>query len=194
MNTCRKWLQIITTVSLNYTPYRWLYLHHTQDLLSLHYPLLGSGFQQLTFFLWFPELYPISATSFSFLSTATLNWLNQPLKVKVSLQLAVYRQSVCHGAKPLDVHDQSFFFKWTLAIISLYDILSDKKMSLPLMNMLGPCQLYVSHIYIACYWKLFPLHYIQVLCFGKQIMSVTYVMLQRQFSHLNGLKLNRRQV
>jgi hypothetical protein len=38
---------------------------------SLHWPLLGSGFQRPTFpFLWVPELYPASATSFSLLTTA----------------------------------------------------------------------------------------------------------------------------
>jgi hypothetical protein len=31
------------------------------------------------------------------------------LKVKVTLRLAVYRQSVCLGVKPLETHDQTFF-------------------------------------------------------------------------------------
>jgi hypothetical protein len=38
---------------------------------------LGNVFQQWMFsFLWVPELPPASATSFSLLTTATLNWLN----------------------------------------------------------------------------------------------------------------------
>jgi hypothetical protein len=38
--------------------------------------LLGSGFQRRTFpFLWVPEVFPASATSFSLLSTATLKWV-----------------------------------------------------------------------------------------------------------------------
>jgi hypothetical protein len=59
------------------------------------------------------------------------------VKVKVTLQLAVYRQSVRHGAKPLETHDQRFFFHLTLWSLSLRNILSDKNTGLPLMNMLG---------------------------------------------------------
>jgi hypothetical protein len=32
------------------------------------------------------------------------------VKVKVTLRLAVYRQSVHLGVKPLETHDQIFFF------------------------------------------------------------------------------------
>jgi hypothetical protein len=32
------------------------------------------------------------------------------VKVKVTLRLAVYRQSICLGVKPLETHDQNFFF------------------------------------------------------------------------------------
>jgi hypothetical protein len=32
------------------------------------------------------------------------------VKVKVTLRLAVYRQSICLGIKPLENHDQNFFF------------------------------------------------------------------------------------
>jgi hypothetical protein len=32
------------------------------------------------------------------------------VKVKVTLRLAVYRQSVRLGVKPLETHDQIFFF------------------------------------------------------------------------------------
>jgi hypothetical protein len=31
------------------------------------------------------------------------------VKVKVILRLAIYRQSVCLGVKPLETHDQRFF-------------------------------------------------------------------------------------
>jgi hypothetical protein len=33
------------------------------------------------------------------------------VKVKVTLRLAIYRQSVRLGMKPLETHDQSFFFQ-----------------------------------------------------------------------------------
>jgi hypothetical protein len=41
------------------------------------------------------------------------------VKVKVTLRLAVYRQSVRLGAKPLETHFQIFFFNRTLAVIVL---------------------------------------------------------------------------
>jgi hypothetical protein len=41
------------------------------------------------------------------------------VKVKVTLWLAVYRQSVSLGVKPLETHDQNFFFNWTPAVIVL---------------------------------------------------------------------------
>jgi hypothetical protein len=41
------------------------------------------------------------------------------VKVKVTLKLAVYRQSVRLGAKPLETHDQRLFFNRTLAITVL---------------------------------------------------------------------------
>jgi hypothetical protein len=67
--------------------------------------LLGSGFQRRKFLiLWVPELSPASSISFSLFATAT-----QEVKVKVTLRLAVYRQSIRLGVKPLETHDQTFF-------------------------------------------------------------------------------------
>jgi hypothetical protein len=40
-------------------------------------------------------------------------------RVRVALRLAVYRQSVYLRAKPLETHDQYFFFNWILAVIVL---------------------------------------------------------------------------
>jgi hypothetical protein len=40
-------------------------------------------------------------------------------RVKVTLRLAVHRQSIRFGAKPLATHDQYFFSNWTLAVIVL---------------------------------------------------------------------------
>jgi hypothetical protein len=40
----------------------------------------------------------------------TLDEHETVVKVKVTLRLAVYRQSVRLGAKPLEDQDQSFFF------------------------------------------------------------------------------------
>jgi hypothetical protein len=62
-------------------------------------------------------------------------------------QMAVYHQSVRLGAKPLEAHDQRYFFSTeSLRKSFLCNILSDERMRLSLMNMLGLCQGYVSHI------------------------------------------------
>jgi hypothetical protein len=86
----------------------------------------------------------------------------------------------------------AYFFNWTLAVISLCNILSDEKIGLSLMNMLG----FLSNVriaHIACYWKFFLLHYIQVLCQSWLCKvahaCLTYLMPQRQLRHLNGRKL-----
>jgi hypothetical protein len=70
---------------------------------------------------------------------------------KVTLQL-VDCQSVCLGAKPLKNHDQRFFFQLNPCSQSLCNILSDEKMGLFLMNMLGLLSS-VCIAHIACYWK-----------------------------------------
>jgi hypothetical protein len=50
----------------------------------------------------------------------------------------IYRQSVRLGAKSLENHDKIFFFQLNpLRSLFLYNIISDEKMGLSLMNMLG---------------------------------------------------------
>jgi hypothetical protein len=89
-----------------------------------------------------------SGTGFPFrrlLRLARLRWRysNLPLrgsatsfKVKVTLRLVFCRQSVRLGAKPLEVHDQSFLTE-PLRSSSLCNILSDESMGLCFMNILG---------------------------------------------------------
>jgi hypothetical protein len=49
-----------------------------------------------------------------------LDWLESVrVRVRVTLRLEVYRQSVRLGAKPLETHDQYFFINWTLTVIVL---------------------------------------------------------------------------
>jgi hypothetical protein len=56
-----------------------------------------------------------------------------------------------------------FFLTKPLLSYSLHNILSDRRVGLSLMNMLGLLpSVHISHI--ACYWKLFLLHYIKVIC------------------------------
>jgi hypothetical protein len=66
---------------------------------------------------------------------------------------------------------------------------------------LNPCghNPYVSSsLTRTCYWKLFLVHYKQVLCQFRFLKAdhgyFTYHVLQRQLSHLNGRKLDHRQV
>jgi hypothetical protein len=69
------------------------------------------------------------------------------IKIRVTLWLAVYLQSVHLGAKPLEAHDQRFLFATEpLKLQSICNILSNENMCLSLMNRLGVCQVYVSHI------------------------------------------------
>jgi hypothetical protein len=56
-----------------------------------------------------------------------------------------------------------FFFNLNPCDHSPYVTLSDEKMRLSVMNMLGLSSS-VLIAYITCYWKFFFLHYIQVLC------------------------------
>jgi hypothetical protein len=78
------------------------------------------------------------------------------------------------------------FSNWTLAVIVLCNILSDEKMGLSLMNMLGlSSSIHFTHI--ACYWNFFLLHYTQVLCqyrlWKADHAYLAYLMLQRQLTH-----------
>jgi hypothetical protein len=80
---------------------------------------------------------------------------------------------------------------------SLCNILSDERMGLSLMNVLGLLSS-ICIACIACYWKFFLLRYVQVLCQSRLYRAdhayLTYLMLQWQLSHLNGHKLDHRQV
>jgi hypothetical protein len=67
--------------------------------------------------------------------------------VRVTLRLAVYRQLVRLCAKPLETHDQFFFFQ--LNARSYSNILSDEKVGLSLMNMRGLSSR-VHFAFIAC--------------------------------------------
>jgi hypothetical protein len=68
---------------------------------------------------------------------------------------------------------------------------------LSLMNTLGLSSS-VHIVHIACYWKFFLYHYIQIL--RQSILCredhayLAYLMLQRHLSHLNGRELDHRQV
>jgi hypothetical protein len=122
------------------------------------------------------------------------NWLTNcnkvNVKIRTTLRLAVYRCSVRLAVKHLEDHDQTFFSpNEHLRSYSLCNILSDEKMGLSLMNMLDLLpSVRIAHI--AFYWKFFLVPYIQVLCQYRFCRAdhayLTYLMLQRHLSHLNG--------
>jgi hypothetical protein len=87
---------------------------------------------------------------------------------------------------------RDFFATELLRSQSLCNTLSDEKMGLFLMNMLG-VSLSVRIAHIACYSKFFLLHYIQFLREYRLCKAdhayFKYLMLQRQLSNLNGSSL-----
>jgi hypothetical protein len=85
-------------------------------------------------------------------STATQYSLN--FEFWVTLQLAVYRQLVRLGAKPLEAHDKIF---------TLFSTLSDERDGFVAYEQ--ACPLSTVHIaHVACYLEIFPVLYIPVLC------------------------------
>jgi hypothetical protein len=84
------------------------------------------------------------------------------LAERVTLRLAVSRQSVHLGAEPLEHHDQRFFATEPLPLLSSRNILSDEEMGFSYEYAWHLSSMHVAHIIY--YWKFFPLHYIQVLC------------------------------
>jgi hypothetical protein len=74
-----------------------------------------------------------------------------------------------------------------------FNILSDEKMGSSLISVLG-FSWSVHFAHITCYWNFILLLYTQFLCqywlYRADHAYVTYLMLQRQLSHLNGRKLD----
>jgi hypothetical protein len=64
-------------------------------------------------------------------------------KVKVNLRLTVYRQSVL-AVKPLETHDQRFFFNWTLAVLVTSSL--TRRWVCLLWTCLAFRQMYISHV------------------------------------------------
>jgi hypothetical protein len=109
------------------------------------------------------------------------------VKVKFTLRLVFYRQSVSVCVKPLETHDQTFFFQLNPCGNNPHvNILSDEKRGSSLMNMLGlSSSAYIAHT--AYYLKFFLLHYtIQVLCRHRLCKAehAYRTVLQQQLIHL----------
>jgi hypothetical protein len=119
------------------------------------------------------------------------------VRVRVTLRLAVYRKSVHLGAKPLESHDQKYFFATEPLRSSPYVTSS--------LTRGWVCLLWIGLAFVKCKYRIYSilltillLHYILVLCPSRLCKAehayLTYLMLQRQLSHLNRRKLDRRQV
>jgi hypothetical protein len=131
------------------------------------------------------------------IASGTMNYscsltAQKKVKVEVTLQLVVYHRSVALGVKCFEI-----FLQLNLAVKSLCNILSDEKMGLCLMNMLGiSSDVRLTHM--ACYWKFFLLKYIKFVCPYRLSKAdhayLTYPILQRQLSHLNGREIDNRQI
>jgi hypothetical protein len=98
---------------------------------------------------------------------------------------------------PWDSRPEIFFSTELLRTYSLCNFLSDEKMSLSLMNVLGLSSR-VRIVHTVCYWKSVLLYYIQVFCQYSLCKAdhayLNYLILQRPLSHFNGRKLDHRQV
>jgi hypothetical protein len=66
-------------------------------------------------------------------------------RVRVTLRLAVYRQSVHLGDKPLETHDRQFLTEH-LFLMSLCNIFSHERMGLPFTIVAGPRQPDLSQV------------------------------------------------
>jgi hypothetical protein len=125
--------------------------------LSTHLKII-SGFRPSTSVFDF-QLSPYNRSTLNSLWLSLL--ADFLVKVKVTLRLVVYRKSVNIGVKPLETHDQRFSSTEPLRSSLVCNILPDEKMGVSLMNMLSlSSSVRIAHI--ACYWKFFLLHYIQV--------------------------------
>jgi hypothetical protein len=199
------WLQVIITVSLIHTLYN--SLEHTlkSSQPAVSSPVFSNGFQRRTFpFLWVPELsrpHP-QQLSTAYLPACLTDWLTDWLTVRLSESESELLQDWWFNANQfvlasIEDHDQRFFRLnpcghspyvassltrgWRFVVYEYPSPLSSVR---------------IAHT--ACYWKFFLLHYTQVLCQYRLCETdhayLTYLMLQRQLSHLNGRKLEHRQV
>jgi hypothetical protein len=116
-------------------------------------------------------------------------WLLLKVKVKDTLRRSVYHRSVRLGVKPLENCDQSFHFQLNPCGHSPYvtSFLTRGWICLVWIGFTSPLSS-VRIAHKACFWKFFLVHYIQFLCQSRLCKAdhayLTYLMLQRQLSHL----------
>jgi hypothetical protein len=89
-------------------------------------------------FLFYYTLSPLSVQALQ--SRSCLSYVSVRVRVRDTLGLAVYRQSVRLGDKPLRFTTSNFFSTGTLAVIVLCIILSDERTGLSFTIAAGPLQ------------------------------------------------------
>jgi hypothetical protein len=101
------WVLASTLTSALYSSLK--YTLNLLSLLCLYQSFPGNGYDSAN-----PSTAPIKSS----LHRLTYSWIQLKSKTKWNLRLAVYRQSVRPGIRPLETHDQ-IFFNSTLAVIVL---------------------------------------------------------------------------
>jgi hypothetical protein len=104
------------------------------------------------------------------------DWPALKVKVKVTLRLAVYCQSVRLGDKPLETHDQRFFFQPNFCCNGPY-VTSFLTKGWIYFSWIGVafCQVFIA--LTARYWKFFLIHYIKVLCRSRLCKKIMLILL-----------------
>jgi hypothetical protein len=147
---------------------------------------------------WVTDWRPFHISLLVFSSQVHIRLTTEVVKVKVTLRLAVYRQTISPGVKLLETHDQRLFFQLNSCGNSPYVTSSLMRWRVCLLWIcLAFRQVYISHI-DRVIENFFLLHYTQVLCQYRLSRAnhayLTYLKLQRQLIHLNNRKLDHRQV
>jgi hypothetical protein len=134
-------------------------------------------------FLWVSELSPASATSFSVLTTATLNWLRRSVGRSVKL-LLVFASTVVPGLSLLEIHDQDFYSLLDMYVFRNGVSSSTKKGSVFLCRRCVSCT-EVSYEHICAVTG--PGHYGRCAPFVTALYYVTFIQGPRRFSINAGL-------
>jgi hypothetical protein len=144
------WLDLLHTLIPSVTTF-YSFLLHIVFTVTSSLPLLGNGFQPRSFpSSGFPNCLRPQLPA----SDRNSSWLNPSSSLTATQSQSYFTTgglppSVRLGDKPFEAHDQRFFFATELLQPKyVCNIFSDERMSFSLMNMLGLCQVYLSHIYV----------------------------------------------
>jgi hypothetical protein len=115
------------------------------------------------------------------------------VKLKVTLRLAVYRQSVRLDVKPLETHDQTFFQLNSCGNSPYVTSSLTRRWVCLLWISLAFRQVYISHIQHVIE-NVFFLHYTQILCQYRLCRADHAYLTYRMLIHLHGEMFNPRDI